>query len=108
MKVYASPIGEPKYDYSNFRSWDRTDQRYIEEVRAWLKENREPHPLQGEVIRFPIADGYAAYMVIDGRSMIHLPIGDAWQIPDAYARGLRVSDVRAMVERNKNPLFGRR
>jgi len=55
------------------------------------------------VIRFPRGDGYAQYMVWRTRplSLLHLPVGDAWDLPDYQIRGLRVKDVRDIVARER-------
>jgi hypothetical protein len=33
-------------------------------------------------------------------TLVHLELGDAWHIPEAHARGLRLADIKAMVERD--------
>jgi hypothetical protein len=102
MKVYATPkdITPPAFEdamvdgkYSMEKD-DELTQRYFEELRAWLKRNNCTHRKAGLIVRFPVADGCAQYMIMNATSMIWLPLGDAWQIPDAHARGLRISELQ--------------
>ena len=54
--------------------------------------------LAGKRIALPFADGAAQYMVLSHKParLIHLPLGDAWNVPDYQTRGLRISDLRRM------------
>lgn len=58
--------------------------------------------VKGGLIRFPVADGYAIYLVISSSPLVlqHVPTGDAWRISDAHMRGLKLKDVQAMLLRN--------
>lgn len=79
MQVYAPPIERPAFDLS---TWLEDENKYIETIVAWVKENATPHPLNGEEVAVPVADGAARYIVakINGRvSLIHLEVGDAWR-----------------------------
>ncbi len=66
--------------------------------------------LVGEILRWQRADGYAQYMVVSQKplTLAHLVIGDAWQVEAALIRGLRLTDVREMVRRQRGmkELFG--
>jgi hypothetical protein len=46
------------------------------------------------VMSFPVADGKACYFVKSEKPLVlqHIPLGDAYQIPDAHLRGLRPAD----------------
>lgn len=105
MKVYSTPVPAPEFEesmvdgrYSHEKD-DEVTERYIAQVKTWLTDHGYHHKLTGEVVRFPIADGYAQYMVANATTLIWLPLGDAWQIPDAHARGLRISDIKAEIDR---------
>jgi hypothetical protein len=83
------------------REVDRKNEKeYIEAVRAFCKEQRST-PDTGKEIKFPIADGYARYMILDYRSIILLEVGDVYQIPDAHARGLRKADLVQKVKQEE-------
>jgi hypothetical protein len=51
------------------------------------------------IVRFPIADGYALYFVSQWKPLVlqHIPMYDAYRIPDAHMRGLREQDVRTLI-----------
>lgn len=55
----------------------------------------------GGVIRFPIADGYALYRVAKEKPLIleHIPYMDGYAVDAATIRGLRRTDIEAMLRR---------
>ena len=68
------------------------------------KSNALPdNEIVGGVIAFPVADGYANYLVTKETPLRlqHLPFADAYQASAILIRGLRATDVRAMLARNK-------
>ena len=98
MKVYAAPtdIPAPSWSAANYVA---EEEAYLEALAARARE-LGPHPHSGKVVRFPYADSYAQYMVLDqGKTMslIHVPLGDAWDLPDAHLRGLRRDDILCML-----------
>ena len=100
-KVFRAPIEPPAFNYA---TWREDGDRYIKELRALARKNaRGSNLLVGEVIRFQVADGYAQYMVwsVSPLNLVHIDLMDGYRIPDAHARGLRLADVKAMVERDK-------
>lgn len=103
MKVFTVPVDPPSFEdalvdghYSMDKDNALTD-AYMEECRTWLRDHGYRHKLTGEIVRFPIADGAATYMIADAERLIWLPLGDAWQIPDAHSRGLRISELAAQL-----------
>lgn len=120
--VYAPPteIGNPPDTFSDeFKDengrWDFRAVAAAEE--AWIKQLQDAArkantgDLVGEIIRFGVADGYAQYVVWKQKplQLIHLAVGDAWTIPEAHERGLRLTDVRQKVEQSRayGELFGK-
>lgn len=79
----------------------------------WLDDllDNQPDGLLGYVLRFPVADGYAFYKVVDlgPLTISWIPYGDQYHIPDAHIRGLNHEDVERMVQadRKVRGLFGR-
>ena len=67
--------------------------------------------VEGIVLQFPIADGYAIYRVskTSPLTLEHIPVGDAWQIPAAHIRGIRKRDVLEQAARRRAlaVLFGK-
>jgi len=57
--------------------------------------------VEGVVLQFPFADGYAYYLVTKATPLTveHLPIGDAWEVNPALIRGLRKQDVLDQAQR---------
>lgn len=119
MQVCSVPDGVTVPDFGDTLTDGRYDMkkddaniaRFIEELKQRLIEMGYTGKLTGNVVRFPIADGYAQYMVAESPKktvLIHLPIHDAWNIPEAHARGLLKSDIAYMVERDAKfrDLFG--
>ena len=119
MKVYRAPaeVPAPVWRVDNSFDTNRTAEiDYIARLANHMRTYGWNGPLTGEVVRFPMADGYAAYMVAEpppktrgaAMSLVHLPLGDAYAIPAAHARGLTKTDIRRMVERDRRvrALFG--
>ena len=88
MKVYACPaeLPEPETDYKNY---DRVKEAakidaHKAALKAWLKNAGYTGKRTGETVRFHVADGYAEYMMGDGRKtiLIHLPYYDGYSYPD--------------------------
>lgn len=111
-KVFRAPEGYDAPDFMDafvdgrydFEADDRQTKAYIARLAEWCRARPDGKgDLVGEVVRFPIADGYAQYMIMSHRplSLIHLAIHDAWSIPEAHARGLRLSDLRGQVEADR-------
>ena len=100
--------GKPRHELSPWRI--KTD-KYIAELAEQAQQNGTD-PLLGETISFPVADGYAQYMIWNTKplQLIHLEVGDAWQAHPILLRGLRISDVREQVAADKRlkELFGSR
>lgn len=57
----------------------------------------------GEILRWHRADGYASYMVVKQKplTLSHVATGDAYSVESALIRGLRLSDVEDMVNRER-------
>ena len=87
MKVYSTPVPFAGPDYSNYDSKAEQSREAEHQgcVAAWLRNNGYVGPRTGEILREPMADGYAAYMYGDAPKnpcLIHLPYGDAWHSPN--------------------------
>lgn len=71
------------------------------ELRERFREE-DDHPLVGKVLNFPVADGYARYMVksvAPKLMLIHLNVLDGYTVHPAMLRGLILTDVMEMCER---------
>jgi len=119
-KIYAPPAHLPPPPFD----WKRSYEEYEKQCSAWVEQLRtlakgQPRPaasdpdLIGEVVSFQVADSHAQYIVwatAPTLALIHLPLGDGYAIPDAHARGLSITDIRAMVlrERRIRELFAQK
>lgn len=103
IKVFASPVEAPEfgeYDDADGKfsraKMAEVDASFYAKVRDWLKASGYAHRLTGKLIRLPWADSYAEYMIANGTTLIHMPLGDAWNVPEYMVRGLRVADLARM------------
>ena len=98
-------IFDGSFDSSKY---DAECEKFVEDLKAWLKENHCDDENCGEIIRFPVADGHAEYMVasVSPVKLIHLAIGDAWNFQ--YAKNLTSKDVLDKIKQQKAlaELFG--
>jgi len=91
--------------------WPRWEEEYAAGIAnfALTAQAKNDGELVGETIRFPVADGHAVYGILSENPLhlCHINEGDGYQIPDAHARGLNLTDVREMVRAEKaiNKLF---
>jgi len=109
MQIFTTPDTIPVPDFTEFfnngaydlEAEEAANNRYLNALRDFIKQNYGEHPLAGKVIRKPFADGAAEYMVTPyGRSiaLIHLELGDAWS-DEQFERTVTVAEVKRMVER---------
>ncbi len=80
------------------------EKEWLKELGEWCLTNTDSRSdLIGEVIGFPRGDGQALYMVYRTKplTLLHIPLGDAWDLPDYQMRGLRVKDVRELVRADR-------
>ena len=111
-EIFNAPeqIKQPVMDFANFDrvKYDEENERYISELKQFIKDNGYTGKNAGEIIRFPVADGYAEYMVVSMRPvrLIHIPLGDAWNFQ--YAHLLTAKEVQASIDKEKalEKLFG--
>lgn len=105
MKIYAPPV---KWDEPNYTNYNPDTERTREEshraaLRDWLKTNGYTGKYSGEIFRTPMADGYACYMLAEGKGkkafLIHLPYGDAWNSRDV--RFLPKAEIIKRIESDK-------
>jgi hypothetical protein len=102
-KAYKAPIDPPGWVTPyNYDEQQRREQNYIDTLAAMAKENGKSD-LLGQIVRWQRGDGYAEFMVWNTKplELIHLEIGDAWDVEEALIRGLRISDIKEMIERDR-------
>lgn len=97
--AFSAPEGYEPPTFS-IETWQEDEAAYIQRLADRATMNGL-NPLLGKIIRWQRADGYASYMVWQTKplQLIHLQLGDAYSVEEALIRGLRLADVRAMIER---------
>jgi hypothetical protein len=105
-EIYSAPkeIKTPNYNSSNYthENAEKEENRYLDEIRNWLKTNGFKGKNVGEVIRIPTADSSADYMVASlkgGVKLIHLKMGDEWT--SQFAELLTAKKINQMIEADK-------
>lgn len=102
MAKLTGSVALPEQDYRNMKPGRSPHDTAMDELWAKAKA-RPPGVIEGAILRFPVADGYALYLVAKdtGRTveLKHIPYGDAWQVHPALIRGLTRKDVMRMVAR---------
>lgn len=104
-KAFKAPKGcNFTYDFNDPAGWENADKKCLSYLRKFCYDNTDSKSsLVGETVNFPVADGYAVYMVYRTTplQLIHVPIGDEWQADDCTIRGLRVKDIKERIECKK-------
>lgn len=111
-EVYTTPKGfrdPPSYEaldtmQESYEALREAENEWLAELVEWCKSNTDSRSeLIGETIRFPRGDGFAQYMVFrtNPLTLLHIPLGDAWDLPDYQMRGLRVKDVKELVRQDR-------
>ena len=113
-KIYDAPkeMETPDFTYDQNGHWDckkykQDNEKYIEELKDLLLKRFEESAYTcsekyvGEIIRFPVADGHAEYMVasMSPLELVHLPLGDAWNFQ--YVHLLTAKEVTEKIECDK-------
>lgn len=100
--IYSPPsqIPVPELDWKNINNYETDCDEYKQRLKDYLLAVRKGKNI-GEIIRFPVADGYAEYMVASMKpaELIHLPLGDAWQFQ--YAHLLNAKEIQEEIDRQK-------
>jgi len=110
-RLRATSVGIPWVEGRDWQEHDRLEDAAVEAAKAELRAGADG-PLVGEEINWPRGDGRACYLIAreSPLTLVHLAIGDAWEVEHALIRGLRLADARRMVEadRRLRALFAKR
>ncbi len=111
MKIYSGingvPVPEPDYKNYDFDREEAREEEYIKGIKArCIARNGSKSPYVGKEVGFPCADGYARYVVLSSKELVHLAVGDAWDYP--YAHRLTFKDIKEKIDRGESirKLFG--
>ena len=113
-KIYDPPqdMETPEFTYDqnghpDLNKYEQDNEKYIKELKDLLQKRKErPYLVKrrkyiGEIIRFPVADGHAEYMVasMNPLELVHLPLGDAWNFE--YVHLLTAKEITEKIEGEK-------
>lgn len=104
-KAYRPPEGLPETDITaGWDAYNKACDEYEEKLREWCKQHtKSKSDLVGEVYTHPVADGQARYMVFNTKplELIHIETCDAYGLPEAHIRGLRLADIKERIDNQK-------
>lgn len=102
-KIYSAPkeVKLPVSVWEDSTNWEENENDYVQRLKAHIKKQGYTGKNVGEIIKFPVADGYAQYMVLQMKplGLIHLQLGDAWDFQ--YAHLLTAKEVQQSIDRDK-------
>lgn len=106
-KIYKAPseIKLPEFNWMDLNASREAEIKYEQDLKDWLVnrciKTNKPTTEVGEIIRFPVADGYARYMVacMKPLELIHIALDDAWTFE--YVDKLNANDVKQKIESAK-------
>jgi hypothetical protein len=82
-KVFILPDGfeAPEFNWEDIEQYKKDCAEHTQRIKQWCVERNPNQVNVGVIIKFPVADGYAEYMVAATKpvQLIHLPYWDAWQ-----------------------------
>ena len=88
-KIIQTPsnIPAPEFSIDKLLSGEseKESNEFISKIKSYCKANGSG-PLAGTEVKFPIADGYAKYVILSSSPavMMHLKIDDAWDARVAH------------------------
>lgn len=83
----------PMPNYNEFHDWNKYVKACDDALSAIPKDR---------LYHYPYADGQAYYYVVSFTPLVlqHIPYMDAWKLPEAHLRGLRLKDIDACIKRD--------
>lgn len=113
MQVYATPesLPAPQFDIdSTADAYDKLCDEHSEKLKTWLKAHGYPGANTGKTVRFSVADGYAVYMLAEGKKsmLVHLDYWDGYNFPEVKFLPKKEILARIKQEEELSKLFGSR
>ena len=111
-KVFDVPesIKIPEITFSNIKQYQEECDEFLKKLKSYLLDRIDSDDYTGEIIRFPVADGYAEYMIVkmSPPQVIHLPLWDGWHFE--YIRSFSKTDIKKKIQQQKaiNQLFSKK
>ena len=84
------------------KDWQADEDRYVNELKDFLKKNGYTSKNAGVVISFPMADSSASYMVMSMKpvQLMHLRVGDEWEFQ--YAHLMTAKEIQEKIDHRKS------
>ncbi len=86
MEIYSGVEGieVPQFDWKNIEAYKEASKKYVDDLRTELLKQSPNGKNVGVEIQFPVADGYARYMVASMRplELVHIALDDAYHFSD--------------------------
>ena len=109
-KIYSLPNGfeAPVFDWQNVDKYKKECAEHTEKLKQFCTNRNPSQNNVGEVIRFPVADGYAEYMVCATKpvELIHLPYWDGYNSETAPLMTAKAIQVKVDQKKAMAKLFG--
>lgn len=102
-KIFNPPseVKAPTFNWADIKQYRADCDKYKADLKEALQRYNPNGKNVGEVIKFPVADGYAEYMVANMKpvELVHIPLWDAWNF--AHAHLLTAKAVQAEIDKEK-------
>lgn len=83
--IYSVPDGikVPEFDWNDLPKYNKECEEFNNALAKWLIKRHNGKNV-GKIIRFPVADGYAEYMVAAMKplELVHIPLFDGYAYAD--------------------------
>lgn len=111
-QIYSGVRGikAPEFNFNDFnvKQYEQEVEAYEKKLRAFCKKESKSK-YSGEIIKFPVADGYARYMVLSLRptQLIYIDEWDGYQTD--VVNYIPPNEIKKLVDGQKalNKLFGK-
>jgi hypothetical protein len=100
MATIFSPPEELREPNFGSVTYNEDCRAYLEDLKKWCTRNGKSK-YRGKLIREPVADGYAEYMIlsITPLQLIHIPLYDGWSF--RWAKNWKKEDILDMLQREE-------
>ena len=82
-KVFNLPEGfeAPDFNWEDIEQYEKDCAQHTQRLKDWCIDRNPDQKNVGVVIKFPMADSYAQYMVAATKpvQLVHLPYWDGWE-----------------------------
>lgn len=97
----------PKLDFRSIKEYQNKFDKLRQDVSNWCKEQNPNDEYAGETIKFPVADGYAEYMVlsVNPPELIFIPYMDEYFFQYDYLLGTDEIIEKVQQTRALNKIF---